>query len=112
MPQAQVEGGAPPPDAARDAAEKTLAALTEQNQRLAADKAAADAAAKDAAVDLLAAQADMLTPHTVALLMHSFANAFPRAKSAAGCLGGGGSNLCGQGCSDGSAGCIPVSIRF
>lgn len=48
--QAQVEGGGSQTDASRDAAERTLAALTEQNQRLTAEKAAADAAARDVAV--------------------------------------------------------------
>ena len=48
--QAQVEGGAVPQDTARDSAEKTLAALTEQNQRLSGEKAAAEAQARDATV--------------------------------------------------------------
>ena len=37
-------------DTARDSAEKTLAALTEQNQRLSGEKAAAEAQARDATV--------------------------------------------------------------
>jgi hypothetical protein len=48
--QAQVEGGGVPQDTARDSAERTLAALTEQNQRLSSEKAAAEAQARDAAV--------------------------------------------------------------
>jgi hypothetical protein len=39
-----------PQDSARDAAERTLAALTEQNQRLGGEKAAAEAQARDAMV--------------------------------------------------------------
>lgn len=39
-----------PQDTARDSAEKTLAALTEQNQRLSGEKAAAEAQARDATV--------------------------------------------------------------
>ncbi len=46
--QAQVAG--PPPEDARNAAERTLTALTEQNQRLAEEKDAAEAAARDAKV--------------------------------------------------------------
>ncbi len=46
--QAQVAGG--PDDADRGSAEKTLAALTEQNRRLAEEKEAAVAAARDAKV--------------------------------------------------------------
>lgn len=51
--QAQVEGGGPPQNAARDAAERTLSALTEQNQRLTAEKATAESQARDAAVRLV-----------------------------------------------------------
>ena len=39
-----------PQDTARDSAEKTLAALTEQNQRLSGEKAAAEAQARNATV--------------------------------------------------------------
>jgi hypothetical protein len=45
-----VEGGAVPQNSARDAAERTLAALTEQNQRLSGEAAAAEARARDATV--------------------------------------------------------------
>jgi hypothetical protein len=51
--QAQVEGGGTAQDAARDSAERTLAALTEQNQRLSGEKAAAEAQARNAAVSAL-----------------------------------------------------------
>lgn len=39
-----------PQDTARDSAERTLAALTEQNQRLTGEVAAAEATARDATV--------------------------------------------------------------